>query len=122
MWPRARARSRLIAAVLVLTVGFAPAVWEPASAANGPSKGWRHDLQGQLDRMVEKGVPGAIALVRDGRSSWAFTSGVSNLWRDTPMRLRLRYRIASETKTFVAALALKLSEKGVLTLDDTGET
>jgi D-alanyl-D-alanine carboxypeptidase len=43
------------------------------------------------------------------------------LARGTPLRLRQRYRIASETKTFVAALVLKLSEEGTLSLDDTVE-
>jgi D-alanyl-D-alanine carboxypeptidase len=94
--------------------------WQPASAVGAP-KSWRSELQKQLDLTVAKGVPGTVALVRDGSASWGFRSGVSNLRRETPMRLRLRYRIASETKTFVAALVLKLSEEGTLSLDDTVE-
>jgi D-alanyl-D-alanine carboxypeptidase len=111
-------RLRVLFAVGALTVA---AGWQPASAVGAPPKSWRSELQRQLDRTVDKGVPGTVALVRDGGSSWDFTSGVSNLKRAKPVRLRLRYRIASETKTFVAALVLKLSEEGTLSLDDTVE-
>jgi D-alanyl-D-alanine carboxypeptidase len=118
MRPTVALRPRLIVAV-ALILAFAPSISQPAPAAGAPPKSWRYELQHQLDRMVEKGVPGTIALVRDGRASWAFRSGVSDLAPKTPMRLRLRYRIASETKTFVAALVLKLAEEGSLSLDDT---
>jgi D-alanyl-D-alanine carboxypeptidase len=120
MRPTLASRPRLIVAVASI-IAFAPIISQPAPAAGAPPKSWRHDVQRQLDRIVQKGVPGTIALVRDGRASWAFTSGVSDLPRGTPMRLRHRYRIASETKTFVAALVLKLSEEGTLSLDDTVE-
>lgn len=80
---------------------------------------WRQQLKGHLDQLVDEGVPGALARVHNDGTTWTVRSGVANLKKATPMRSKLRYRVASETKTFVAALMLKLSEEGVLTLDDT---
>jgi D-alanyl-D-alanine carboxypeptidase len=110
---------RLIAAALVLTVALTPAAWRPPLAASALTKGWRHELRPQLDRIVQEGVPGAIALVRHGGASWAFTTGVSNLSRGTPMKGSTA--LSDRKRTLVAALVLKLSEEGVLTLEDTVE-
>jgi D-alanyl-D-alanine carboxypeptidase len=120
MWVTFASRLRLLVAVGLLAVAFVTAGLQPVSSAAARTN-WRAELQRQLDRAVQKGVPGTMALVRGGGQSWGFTSGVSNRKRETPMRLQLRYRIASQTKTFVAALVLKLSEEGTVSLDDTVE-
>lgn len=89
----------------------------------GPQAGppWKKDLKRQLNKVVAEGVPGALARVqREG--VFSVRSGVANLKKSTPLRAEHRYRIASETKTFVGALILKLSEEGVLSLDDTVES
>ncbi|MSR01534.1 MAG: class A beta-lactamase-related serine hydrolase [Gemmatimonadetes bacterium] len=65
-------------------------------------------------------LPGLILYVKDGRSGrqWRIASG----WSDTARRVRLDpgqpLRIASNTKTYVAAAVLRLVERGTLQLSD----
>ncbi len=65
-------------------------------------------------------LPGLLLYVKDGRSGrrWRIASG----WSDTARRVRLDpdqpLRIASNTKTYVAAAVLRLVERGTLKLSD----
>ncbi len=61
--------------------------------------------------VVESGVPGVIVRVRDGDDVHELAKGEASV--DD------RFRIASVTKTFVAALTLDLARLGILSLDDT---
>jgi D-alanyl-D-alanine carboxypeptidase len=61
--------------------------------------------------LVAGGVPGVIVRVRDGEDVRELAKGEASV--DD------RFRIGSVTKTFVAALALDLADRGVLSLDDT---
>ena len=65
-------------------------------------------------------VPGIVIHVestRDGRR-WTVAAGQSDTARDTPMRPDQPFRIASVTKTYVAAGILRLIERGVISLSD----
>lgn len=63
-------------------------------------------------------VPGAIILVRRlGESDLAYTSGV-RAFGGEPLRIDDEFRIASVSKTYVAAAALRLVEDGRLALSD----
>lgn len=114
------ARSLLTALLLVLltlpVVGHAataqtPGELDPALAAK---------LQTRLDRWREShGAPGVAAAVRlpDG-SRWMGTSGMKVVGRgDRPVTPLTPFVIGSLTKTFVAALVLRLQEEGRLTID-----
>lgn len=75
-------------------------------------------LQKILDKGVEKyklrGVSAAVVFNTD--SVWVGTSGISH---DTvAMHPDMLFSIGSVTKNFVAALTLKLAEKGILSLND----
>ena len=61
--------------------------------------------------LVAGGVPGVIVRVRDGEDVRELAKGEASV--DD------RFRIGSVTKTFVAALALDLADRGILSLDDT---
>lgn len=77
-------------------------------------------LQARLDRWrASHGAPGAAAAVRlpDG-SRWIGTSGDRVADADRPVFAGTSFAIASLTKTFVAALILKLQEEGSISLDD----
>ena len=66
------------------------------------------------------GVPGIVIHVestRDGRR-WTVAAGQSDTARHTPMRPDQPFRIASVTKTYVAAGILRLVERGVISLSD----
>jgi D-alanyl-D-alanine carboxypeptidase len=110
-----RAKLALLAALAAL-----PAVTGGASSA-GASPPDVSRLQQALDDVVAAGVPGAIALVRDGGRTIRLASGYANLAPRTPMRATDRFRIASETKTFVATVVLQLVGERKLALEETIE-
>ncbi|MGW0908282.1 serine hydrolase domain-containing protein [Streptomyces sp. NPDC002853] len=74
--------------------------------------------QTALNAIVEKGTPGVIAQVRDGREVWSGRAGVADTSLGHPRSTREKFRIASVTKTFTATVLLKLEAKGRLSLDD----
>jgi len=67
-------------------------------------------VQERADELVGSGVPGVLVRIRDGSGVRAVAAGTA-----TP---DARFRIGSVTKTFVAALALRLADAHVLGLDD----
>ena len=64
------------------------------------------------------GAPGAVALVRNGGHVQADAAGVADLQSDTPMRVGMRFRVGSISKTVVATLIFTLAERHRLTLSD----
>jgi D-alanyl-D-alanine carboxypeptidase len=64
-------------------------------------------------------VPGALVLVREGNHTIRLAAGYGNLSPRTPMRTTDRFRIGSETKTFVATVVLQLVGERKLSLADT---
>ncbi|MCW3013618.1 MAG: beta-lactamase [Solirubrobacterales bacterium] len=71
--------------------------------------------------MVDAGVPGVVALVSDGRRTVRVAGGSARLKPRQPMRVNDRFRIASLTKTYVAAVTAQLAGERKLTFDDTVE-
>jgi D-alanyl-D-alanine carboxypeptidase len=103
------------AGIGVGTLGLAaPAVAQDISALET-------SLQALLDSVVEAGETPGIMLRIDAPSvdfSWSGVSGVANIETDTPLAPDNPVRIASNTKTYVAAATLRLWEEGRLGLDD----
>src|SRR3954468_19018805 len=114
---RLHAKKALSLALIALAA--APAA--SASAARDRSAGRETELQHALDRVVATGVPGAVLLVREGRRTIRLTSGHGNLKPKTPMRRRVRFRVGSITKAFVATAVLQLVGERKLALEDTVE-
>ena len=75
---------------------------------------WPRDTPPTLDAtasdLVASGVPGVIVRLRDGGEVRELAKGEASV--DD------RFRVGSVTKTFVAALALDLADRGLLSLDD----
>jgi D-alanyl-D-alanine carboxypeptidase len=88
----------------------------PANALPRASK-----LRQDARSLVATGAPGVIVLARDGSRSVRVAAGSADLTPSTPMRVTDRFRVASITKTFVAAVALQLVGEGRMSLDDTVE-
>lgn len=77
-------------------------------------------LQATLDQQREfRELPGAAAaVVIPGQGVWSGGSGVADRKTGTPVTGHTPFAIASLTKPFIAALTIKLSERGRLRLDD----
>lgn len=78
------------------------------------------DLQQVVDQAREEhGVPGvAVALALPDTQVWVGLSGSGDLAGEQPLVPDDTFRIASVTKTFVAAAVLSLAADGLLELDD----
>jgi len=112
----ARSRSKVRRALVhVLGAGLA-SLCTPALAHASASPA---ALQRAADRLVADGVPGVIAIERQGSREWRVASGVADLRTGAPIRVNDRYRIGSITKSFVSAVVLQLVGEGRLSLRDT---
>jgi D-alanyl-D-alanine carboxypeptidase len=89
--------------------------WAHASTAAPPA------LEQALDTLVADGVPGAIALEREGRQEWHAASGVADLSTKRPISADDRFRIGSITKAFVSTVVLQLVAERRLSLSDSVE-
>jgi D-alanyl-D-alanine carboxypeptidase len=78
-------------------------------------------LQADVDALVAAGAPGVVLLVRDGGRTTRLTGGMSELATSTPMQADVHYRIASLTKSYVAAVVLQLVGERRLRLNDSVE-
>jgi D-alanyl-D-alanine carboxypeptidase len=74
-----------------------------------------------LDQLVADGIPGTIALGRQGEQEWHATAGVADLKTQRPIRPDDRFRIGSMTKAFVSTTALQLVAERRLSLGDSVE-
>ena len=74
-------------------------------------------MPGTLERVRRtQGLPGAAAAIVMGECVWVGASGVADARTRKPVRGETLLEVSSITKTFVAALVLKLAEDGVLGL------
>lgn len=76
------------------------------------------EIQAEINAAVAAGIPGMVLLVRSGNDVVTFTAGVRDITTGRPIRPDDRFRIASITKSFVAALVVRLAQDGRLRLDD----
>jgi len=109
-------RRVLAAAVLLVAV--------PTLVLVGCTVSRSHDepeLGTLLDRVVAAGAPGVFVVVREDGKVHSEARGFADRSRSIRMRADERFRIGSVTKTFVAALVLRLAEDGRLRLDDSVE-
>lgn len=107
----------VVTAALLVPAGAAGAA--PDAEAAGPDGGQieREALQSALDGVIEAGVPGVIAEVRDKRGVWRGSAGVANLRHEHEPRKDGRFRVGSVTKTFVATTVLQLVGEGEVELN-----
>lgn len=75
------------------------------------------DVQAALDALVDAGSVAAVAQVRDGEDSWSGAAGLVERDSTEPAGADDPVRIASVTKSMVAAVVLQLVDEGKLQLD-----
>jgi D-alanyl-D-alanine carboxypeptidase len=86
---------------------------------DGPSPPDTAQVQAALDEAVAAGAPGLALELRGPQGDEFMSAGKASLDPPEPIRPGDRYRIASVTKAFTAALAMQLVAEGDLSLDDT---
>ena len=118
------ARGRFLIVCLVGLLGFASGCGSSGSTRDRVVHGVDPSLARALQRTLDgeraaAGLTGvAAAVVIPGQGLWSGGSGVADRATDVPVSGRTPFPIGSVTKTFVAALALKLADAGRLRLDD----
>lgn len=110
-------RGRLAVAAGLTAALTAALVTTPAVAA--PK---RDNLQRQVDAVVAAGATSATVEIADGRRTRRASSGVAEIGSDRPVPAGARFRVGSETKTFLATVVLQLVAEGKIKLDDTVES
>ncbi|MFD0820221.1 serine hydrolase domain-containing protein, partial [Micromonospora zhanjiangensis] len=75
-------------------------------------------LRTAVEQQVADGYPGVVAYARVGDRNGRVSAGVADLATGAPARPDDRFRIASNTKAFVATVLLQLVGEGRLSLDD----
>ncbi|HZM74220.1 MAG TPA: serine hydrolase domain-containing protein [Candidatus Limnocylindrales bacterium] len=78
----------------------------------------RLTLQRDLDAIVAAGAVGVVAEVDTGQSRMVVRGGVADTATAERVPFGAHFRIGSNTKTFVAVVALRLVAEGRLSLDD----
>ncbi|MFE0774390.1 serine hydrolase domain-containing protein [Streptomyces sp. NPDC058861] len=124
---RSRARLRLSAAALVCALSGALALGgagRPAQATGlppSPPPSPDKALQRQLDDLVRTagGPPGVIALMQTGDRTTVHRAGVADTRTGRPPRADEYTRLASVSKAYSGAVALRLVDRHRLGLDDT---
>jgi D-alanyl-D-alanine carboxypeptidase len=106
---------RCAAPIIAALIGVAAS--SPAHATTDPSRDAR--LRTEIQKLVDvDGVPGVAAVTsRDGRPVRRMAAGLADVSANRAMRPGDRFRIASITKTFVAAVVLQLVAEHRLALD-----
>jgi len=128
---RSHPRSIILAAALIApAAAFAacgdsdhaatPAAVKAATPAADPAP-VTPTLTWRLRGVVDAGSPGVISLVNDGHRMELRAAGVADTNSVRAMRPTDRFRMGSNTKSFVATVALQLVGEGKLSLDDTLE-
>ncbi len=106
----------------LLLIGCQKEAMKPDIGCSYPTEHSSHpkgeDLQRILDTYTDKGLPGAVVLVRDHFGTWAGAAGKAELKGGTPMRPCHVSKVASITKLMLGTVALQLVEEGKLYLDD----
>ena len=100
----------------LLTMAAGLGLLEEASAASGGTA--EPDFDSMLKPLFGAGEPGCAVLVqRGGRTLWRAAYGSSGRPPDRALSPESQFKIGSITKTFTAALALRLVDTGTLGLD-----
>jgi D-alanyl-D-alanine carboxypeptidase len=119
-----RKRLAMVLAAVVVVSGTTLGTW---GLLDGPSASTvprdleprpAPELREVLGRVVDGGVPGPVARVREGREARALAAGVDDLTTGARLRPAARLRVGSITKTFVATVVLQLVDEGRLRLDE----
>jgi len=107
---------KVLILLLVLIVGSAVFVISQEDSFNLETV---RQLTKIVDDVREKyQIPGAVVGVWQGKKSWVYAAGISDIKTKSQMQPEYKFRIASNTKTFTSTLVLQLADEKKLSLDD----
>jgi D-alanyl-D-alanine carboxypeptidase len=121
---------RLLSITVLLAIGFALTECSNSEEAKKdeettdeettvPSS---EEVQSALEQAVAAGIPGIAVEIRSPEGNSEFlTAGTASVEDERPLTPEDRFRIASITKAFTAAVVMELVEEGTLSLDDSVE-
>ncbi|WHT23590.1 serine hydrolase [Crossiella sp. CA-258035] len=118
--PRVVRRAAVPALVVSLLFGAAtPGMAAPGNAAvpEAAAEQGRPELREAMQTFVDAGIAGMQLRVRDQRGEWVGSAGVRKLGETAEPPTNGRFRIGSNTKTFVATVVLQLVAEGKVGLD-----
>ncbi|MFD5244632.1 serine hydrolase domain-containing protein [Amycolatopsis sp. NPDC058340] len=104
-------RAGITAVAAALLAGVAPGV---AAADNGRD---RPDLRAMVEEIAASGFAGAQLRVHDTKGDWTGSAGVRELGSAAKPPANGRFRVGSNTKTFVSTVVLQLVGEGKVGLD-----
>jgi D-alanyl-D-alanine carboxypeptidase len=111
-----RLRSVALCIALTAVIASTPSVGTSAAGSRNAK------LHGLLSAIVARAhAPGGVLLVETPTGTWRGSIGLARLKPRVAMRTTNRFRVASVTKPFTAALVLQLAAEGKLSLDDAVE-
>ncbi|MFF2039838.1 serine hydrolase domain-containing protein [Kitasatospora sp. NPDC058170] len=102
----------------VAVAGILPANAAAAERASAPPPA---ALKAAIEQTVADGFPAAVAYARNGERESRVAAGVADTATGERARPDHRFRIASNTKSFVSTVLLQLEGEGRLSLDDSVE-
>ncbi|MFD3622294.1 serine hydrolase domain-containing protein [Streptomyces sp. NPDC058676] len=125
---RARRRTTVLAASLILALSAAPLAAPafaasgtaslPASAHTTPTGPDTKALEAALEGLPDQDATAALVRV-GGKGSWQGVAGVRDLRTGAPALQNARFRAGSTTKIVTAAIVLQLAAEGRISLDGT---
>lgn len=103
-----------------LALAFAAALAAPAAPAGDAAPTLQTRVDAVIDQAIaEQRIVGAVVLVSvDGKVVYQRAAGLADREAGRPMRRDTVFRLASVTKPIVSAAAMRLVERGELSLDD----
>ncbi|MET0418843.1 MAG: serine hydrolase domain-containing protein [Actinoplanes sp.] len=84
---------------------------------SGQAKNTRPGLRTAIEEIVDSGFTGVVVRVHDEQGEWVASAGVGELGGAVEPPIDGHFRIGSNTKTFTAALVLRLVAEGRIELD-----
>ena len=110
--------ARLLLIPTVLTVALA-SILSSGAVATPEQTPTQKEVQTALEEAVAVGVPGISLAIRSPEGGEFLAAGDASLEQPRPLGPEDRFRIASVTKAFTAAVVMQQIEEGRLSLDDT---
>ncbi|WP_414170270.1 serine hydrolase domain-containing protein [Streptoverticillium reticulum] len=117
--PKRRPLRTVLPAVLAAVLTGAGLSAAPPVSASRPAG--HAATRAVMGAIVRGGVPGVLGRAREAGRIWTASSGVADLRNRRAPRPGDRFRIGSNTKTFVATVVLQLEAEHRLALGDTVE-